>query len=1726
MSKATRDGSHSPAPDGNPGPPSEGMSPYATGGGGVTFERKVAVHYLAHLLVGNGAPEFGEGRRLESVAFQQAPSEPVDDLVLSAALPDEPAPSLVLALAVRRSPNLVQSNRDAQALVRQFVQAVTTYSERPEHRLGLAVAGPGKHATQLAQLAALAVGQRDAEGFFKLVRTPRKFDAAMRGRLDHVEALVANALRDLEVVEPAPELVRQRTWQCLSRLKVFMPRLEAPDESDWTRVADMLTAVAPNGDLDAAVTLRDGLVAFASDYAPIAARVGLSMLRRDAHALLNPAIRRHRQAWGTLDTIHKRARESVRADITAPDGRSVTLNRKTAATELRNTLSGAEAVVVSGQSGVGKSALAVLELAAAADNEPDRVQTLCVNLRQVPELGLSLETALGQDLLMLLSELSAPERMLVVDAAEAIAEGREDVFGSMVGAARASGVKVVAVCTSESSQMAVDVLSEHFGAGVLEFNVPPVTDEEFTQLVEAFPELRRLSANPRSRELLRRLVVVDLLIRAQVPGTPLTEADAMNEVWTALVRTPSQPDRGFPDARETAFLRLAELELGEGERLDVLGQIDAAALDGLRRDGLLRSSLDDPFSIGPEFAHDELRRYAIARLLLVGRDPAGRLRRAGAPRWTLAAARLACQTVLAQPDAPSMPLKGRLAAQQSAFDDLAREGHGSRWGDVPGEALLALADPEPLLRDAWPELVGNEAAGLRRLARLVDQRLRDENFVVDVTAVEPIIAMLLETPSPWKAGDHAEDLLRAWLRAHVVAGTPAEQPLRILLRKRLLDACAAGDQRLAEEREPVRATHTTVEDGRKRGLLERLGIRRRRVPETGNERRRQRERPQIPHEMKDEVVVEFLALLGPDLGDDGKLIFSRIARDAPAWLAPAVDAHLAGLALAAAPRGLLAELTEAYYLDDELVGIGSLEDGVRSHRWTSLGAPPAAWDRGPFIPLLRTDFHNGVAVFNRLLNHAARVRSATLADLDGARTSSSDTSGRYEVELAITGQPRCFVGDAHVWRWYRGSGVGPYPCISALLALERECDCLIENGIPIVSLVSVLLDGCENLAMVGLIVGLLVRHLEDAEGALDAYITEPLVWHMEFVRVGNEASPFAIRTDQLAATERRQWSLREAAMSMVLGADSERVAQLKALGEALVHNARRIENQAEGRGPAGPGLGVEMDERRLVAQARSWAGSLDQGTYQIRRTAEGFTLTTTPPADLEAAREADREQLEGVSEAIRLFVRYHVEPAKDGAEHIGRDELVADMVAARTLVENPPPRSPHDPLDVCALVAATALEAHFVAGESLPDDTLGAAAEIVLEIGEASPAPQGIEDMLYEYGADRSAARAIPLLLLPAAAPLRKLTDNNGGAITFDRAVRAGLNLSRTLSYEVRFHLARGLDRLWKAPCADGGRCHHDPGWQMVVETMRYCVLSRWEPGTEGRSALALEEPFSSSLAGATSVIVPRLDGAIRTLAPAAVAHICISAQARELLAALLEAQRRSLLAYERGNPDERGTHSLVSARALLTLAGDNDIDLLYEHIDACADNSAVLDNVLRALSAAAEETPDRAATAKHFWPDVVRRVIQLNEEGRTPFADRYYGDMALAALLPEAVGELPYLYREVADRSIMWWDPVAWTSEVEAWLPLAVGKGICVGQLVGFLGVLPPEQQLSVGLSWIERLVLTDPASAARSSGILAAWLVEMRPLAVDAELWKSWQIVVDALVVAGVTRLAPYSD
>ena len=105
-------------------------------------------------------------RRVVRVAFQQAPFESADDIVLHAALPDEPSPSLVIALAVRRAPKLLQSDENAQKLIRQLVQAIISEpADGLDRRLGLVVAGPQTHVTQLSKLADIAAKQTDAAAF-------------------------------------------------------------------------------------------------------------------------------------------------------------------------------------------------------------------------------------------------------------------------------------------------------------------------------------------------------------------------------------------------------------------------------------------------------------------------------------------------------------------------------------------------------------------------------------------------------------------------------------------------------------------------------------------------------------------------------------------------------------------------------------------------------------------------------------------------------------------------------------------------------------------------------------------------------------------------------------------------------------------------------------------------------------------------------------------------------------------------------------------------------------------------------------------------------------------------------------------------------------------------------------------------------------------------------------------------------------------------------------------------------------------------------------------------------------------------------------------------------------------------------------------------------------------------------------------------------------------------
>ena len=74
----------------------------------------------------------------------------------------------------------------------------------------------------------------------------------------------------------------------------------------------------------------------------------------------------------------------------------------------------------------------------AASSDPDTTQALCINLRHLPTTTLELESYLGAPLATLLAELSAPQRLLVIDGADAISEGMLEPLRYLVDAGRPS----------------------------------------------------------------------------------------------------------------------------------------------------------------------------------------------------------------------------------------------------------------------------------------------------------------------------------------------------------------------------------------------------------------------------------------------------------------------------------------------------------------------------------------------------------------------------------------------------------------------------------------------------------------------------------------------------------------------------------------------------------------------------------------------------------------------------------------------------------------------------------------------------------------------------------------------------------------------------------------------------------------------------------------------------------------------------------------------------------------------------------------------------------------------------------------------------------------------------------------------------------------------------------------------------------------------------------------
>ncbi len=845
-------------------PEKPGSSPYSTGGGGVKLENEFGASALTSLLLAQPIEGLGDEFTVSQVALQQGAHSAVDDVAIQGTAPGG---HRTLRVACRRHPVIGKSDRSTISLFADFMEVVTSESSALTSgrlRLGLAVSGPFGPASELAVLTDVARRQPDHSSFEQAVSASGAYSNRIRERLRNVAELVEAALVAINRNPDDEDCRKGLIWQLLKALFVVELQLEgdvAPGKTNLVARLNTLTA-----DVSRAEDLRLRLLDLASGATIRAGVFTRSMLRAELRSFgLLDAAADFACARSQIELLESELRGRTPRSVPVP-GTSTTfsIDRSDLQRQLVDCISngsGNGVVLVRGEPDVGKSAIA---LAAVDSIRASGGVALAASLRDMPNAAVNLKGVLGmatQDLLA--AAPSAPVNVLVLDGAEVVQECDSDSAGALLSAAKSVGMTAVLVVRDDAVDSVVNLVRTYGFEKPVEFVVSPLSPDEIASLIVAIPRLARLASDPRSGWLMRRIGLVELVLKAEQRGSPLpdalsSEAELFAAVWSSLVRQDERTMKGVsPDDREAALIDLAR-EILTGTPIAISG---GPAPASLRSDGVLacRGPLT-AWDSGDRFASDVLRDFAAARLFM--RHGLQVLQASTAPRWAIRATRVFAQSRLAQAiSSTTDSFQKQWAQLRDEFSELSAA-HGPRWAELQWEALLTATWGDRVLAELTETLIA-EPEMLAELLRTMKLRFSN-NGACDVPVGAPLISWLVDTATFNHESDYGErpiaDLVMRWLRG--VAR---------------LEASGEDISSYRELRVRVRDVLIRSED-----------------------------------EHPDRERLESLGLLGGDSSDE---VVGALQAVAPGFLAPLVESFDVAVSMSRNDSKLLAELGERYYIE-------------------------------------------------------------------------------------------------------------------------------------------------------------------------------------------------------------------------------------------------------------------------------------------------------------------------------------------------------------------------------------------------------------------------------------------------------------------------------------------------------------------------------------------------------------------------------------------------------------------------------------------------------------------------------------------------------------------------------------------------------------------------------------------------------------------------------------------
>lgn len=177
---------------------------------------------------------------------------------------------------------------------------------------------------------------------------------------------------------------------------------------------------------------------------------------------------------------------------------------------------------------------------------------------------------------------------------------------------------------------------------------------------------------------------------------------------------------------------------------------------------------------------------------------------------------------------------------------------------------------------------------------------------------------------------------------------------------------------------------------------------------------------------------------------------------------------------------------------------GSLNSSDRENlsiHWNTHGYFPSSPLREPFHSLLNINPEVGLTLIRDISNHATMAWRQLLK---------SDYRAPTPVPIAIHfpwGRAEFWGEDRH-YRWFRGIG-GPYAVTSAFMALEKWALSQLEAGRPMEELIRQLVDGHQNIAVLGIAVHLVLKE-ESVSPTTLALVSSIRLLRLDLARQSNE----------------------------------------------------------------------------------------------------------------------------------------------------------------------------------------------------------------------------------------------------------------------------------------------------------------------------------------------------------------------------------------------------------------------------------------------------------------------------------------------------------------------------------------------------------------------------------------------------------------------------------------------